>query len=56
MKRIVNNAAKTQWRLEKLEYEMAKDRWELECGTIKDDQDLAKVAAKSEGEKAPEKP
>ena len=37
MKRIVNNAAATQWRLEKLEYEMAKDRWELECGTIKDD-------------------
>ena len=56
MKRIVKNAAETQWRLEKLEYEMAKDRWELECGTIKDDWDLAKVAAKSAGEKAPKKP
>ena len=52
----MKNAAETQWELEKLEYEMAKDRWELECSIIKHDWDLTKEAAKAAGEKAPKKP
>ena len=56
LKRIVKNAVETQWKLEKLEYEMAKDRWELECSIIEHDWDLAKEAAKAAREKAPKKP
>lgn len=49
-------AAEKQWKIEKMQYEMERDSWELECHTIEDNWRQERDAARAAKVKPPKKP